>query len=176
MTSPTGATPPLHRRFNEQDALKLIRGRYAGLRSRISSQVSVLQKDGDFRQLCGSYYDAGYKDWLIISAVLNCMLTWKAHSRGLDLRFSEPREHLLELSEGLEDTCYPAWRFEKEEMDRMIATHNMTALVSYGFQPRRADFRAEVIERFLRERMNHFEFDLPHKPLFGEPPGDWPDV
>ncbi len=176
MSWPIGATPPLHRMFNEQKALELIRGRYAGLRSRISSQVSALQKDAEFRQLSRSYYDVGYKDWLIISAVFNCMLNWEGHSRGLDFRSSNPREDLLRLAEGLEDTCYPAWRFEKEEMDRMIATHNMTALLPYGFQVRRPDFRPEVVERFLRDRMNHFEPDLPHRPLFGEPPGDWPDV
>lgn len=52
----------------------------------------------------------------------------------------------------------------------MIATHNMTVLLPYGFQLRRPDFRPEVVERFLHDSMNHFEPDLPHRPLFGEPP------
>jgi len=176
MTWPLGAKPPLHRRFNEGKALELIRGRYAGLRSRIPSQVTTLQNDGEFRLLCRSYYDMGYKDWLIVSAVLNCMLNWKAHSLGLDFRSPESRQHFARIADRLEDSCYPAWRFEKDEMDKMIAIHNMSALLAYGFEPRRLDFREAVVERFLRERMNHFEFDLPHKELFGEPPGDWPDT
>lgn len=174
MTWPTGAKPPLHRRYDEETSLKLIRNRYAALYKMIPSQVATLQADEEFRGLCQDYYEQGYKDWLILSAILNAMLNWEANKLGIDPNDSKFLERFALLQETLDDTSYPAWLFDREIMDRMIATHNMTCLHSYGFQIRRSELSPEVVARFLSERMNHFELDLEHQPLFGEPRGEWP--
>ena len=174
MSWPIGEKPPLHRKFDEAVSIEKIRTRYQELKRRIPSQIAALQADSDFRQLCVDYYEKGYKDWLIISAVYNCMLNWLWNSRGYKPTAPNARQQFAALAEQIDDTTFPAWRFDKEMMDNMIATHNVTALQSYGFQPRRPDFHPDVVERFLRDRMRHFELDLPHVPLFGTPPGDWP--
>ena len=83
---------------------------------------------------------------------------------------------LEDIGKKLDNTTYPTWRFMDDDMARQMKVHGLLVLRSYGFELRRPDFQPEVVERFLRERMKHFELDLPHKPLFGEPPGDWPDV
>jgi hypothetical protein len=41
---------------------------------------------------------------------------------------------------------------------------------------RRPDVEPRAIRAFLRDRMHHYDLDLPHRPLFGTPPGDWPEV
>jgi hypothetical protein len=156
-------------------AREQVRHRYDALRARIPSQVAALQLDKDFRSLCKLYYGKGYKDWVILSAVINCMLNWQAQ-RHLDLRDAGDRARLPTMANDLNDTVYPAWRFTQEEMDRAVAGHNMAVLLRYGFEPRRADFQPKTVEKFLRERMRHFEADLPHEPLFGDPPGSWPEL
>lgn len=142
----------------------------------IPQQVQNLQNDGEFRAKCRSYYANGYKDWVITMAVFNCMIQWQGERVGVDLRNPRQIVSLSALGRKLANTTYPTWRFLEEDMAHQLTLHSFIVLQSYGFEPRRADFRPEVVERFLRERMRHFELDLPHQPLFGEPPGDWPEV
>lgn len=177
MSSATGVSPPLHRRFDEKAAMRYIRNRYHHCREKIAKQVKVLQEDTSFRRKCQSFYEKGYKDWVILTAIMNCVLNWKAKEIGLTVSPEEDPKQFLELQHTLRDTVYPSRRFLGEDMIFQIQVmHGITALKTYGFELRRRDFKPEVVEKFLRERMKHFDFDLPHNPLFGEPPGDWPRI
>ena len=176
MNSATGVSPPLHRRFNEQKAFDFIRNRYHQCYKKIAEQVKALQADAAFRNKCQEYYKRGYKDWVIVSAIFNCMLNWKAHELSLPVSPESARKQFLDLQNLLSDTIYPTWWFLGSDMDFHIQMHCLNALITYGFEPRRRDFRPDVVEKFLRERMRHFEFDIPHTPFFGEPPGDWPET
>lgn len=151
-----------------------VRRRYERLEVKLKSQVLVLQSDRDFRVLCSAYYQKGYKDWLILSGIYNCVLNWRAQSHGLDLVDPSTLAKFADLGEEMCENSYPAWRFDKEIMDQMIGIHNVLVLRTYGFEPRRMDFHLDAVERFLRERMDHFSADLPHNSLFGDPPGQWP--
>lgn len=176
MTSETGVKPPLHQRFDEQVAIRHIRNRYGEIRKAISRQVDVLRKENVFRQKCQGYYQSGYKDWVIVGAILNCMLNWKARDLGIDLPSEGAKQQFIELRNILSDVVYPTERFLGGDLDMHIKAHSLYALNSYGFEMRRKDFKPEVVEKFMRERMRHFDFDLSHRPLFGEPPGDWPNI
>jgi hypothetical protein len=175
MNSDTGIKPPLHRRFDKNRAMEFIRNRYRHCRNKIAKQVEVLQKDAAFREKCKEYYKRGYKDWVILTTILNCMINFKIQELGLKLPSEEVRNKYLELSNMLQNTVYPTNKF-LENMDLQIKFHSILALNTYGFELRRKDFKPDVVEKFLRERMRHFDFDLPHKPLFGEPPGSWPKM
>lgn len=172
---PAGENPPIHHRYNETEALAAIRRRYEAVLRFIPAQIEKLQADPEFRAHCQSYYARGYKDWVILMAIMNCMMNWRLNYRGIDVRdvakFSPEK-----IGEELNDDTHPTWRFLGEDMERQIDGHGVLVLPTYGFEMRRSDFKPAVIEKFLRERMNHFALDLPHKPLFGEPPGDWPDL
>jgi len=168
--------PPLHKRLNQAKSIDLIQNRYQRCHREIPTQVVKLQKDEEFRRLYQEYYGRGYRDWTILVAVFNCVANWKAQEARVDMRSRTGIKAFLELAKHLQDDSYPAWRFDREEMDRQIAGFNMTALLAYGFEFRRPDCNPEAVERFLRERMRHFDFDLPHQPLFGDPPGDWPQL
>ena len=107
------------------------------------------------------------------------MLNWKAHENGLTLTalfLNEDKKNFLDLQNKLSDIVYPPDRFSDTDMDNHLNVHNITVLKSYGFELRRKELNPEVVEKFLRERMKHFDFDLPHDPLFGEPPGHWPKI
>ena len=104
------------------------------------------------------------------------MIQWQAKRLGIDYRQPMQMISLDRVGKKLDNTTFPTWRFMDEDMAHQMQIHGLIVLQSYGFELRRPNFRPEVVERFLRERMNHFELDLPHRPLFGEPPGDWPDL
>jgi len=176
MTSGTGVKPPLHRRFDKEVAMHHIRNRYRELRKTISRQVGMLQKDSAFCKKCQGYYERGYKDWVIVGAIFNCMLNWKARDLGVKLPDEKEKQKVIELRESIHDAVYPTERFLGPDLDLHVKAHSIYALKSYGFEMRRRDFKPEVVEKFLRERMKHFDFDFSHNPLFGDPPGDWPSI
>jgi hypothetical protein len=170
-----GAKPPLNRRFDEETARAHVQKRYHSMRGQISSQVATLQQNSIFRKMCQKYYDEGYPDWVILSGILNIVVNRKAEDLSIDMETLEEDEvaNLLRLIPG---TVYPMDDFPKSEMDFHISTHFATALQAYGFSLRQTDLRSGELEKFLRNRMRHFDFDFPHQPLFGDPPGDWPDL
>jgi hypothetical protein len=174
MTSTTGLTPPLHRRFNEAESLRQIRDRYIGLKKSIPSQVKLLQADDAFLDRCGVYYQRGYKDWHILAAILNFMLHREAERHGLGWT-SDDVDRRKKLIDELSTVVLPADEFAGENFELHFRGHALICLRAYGFQPRNRRMKDKVVEKFLRERMRHFDLDIPHAPMFSRPPGDWPN-
>jgi hypothetical protein len=173
MTSITGLTAPLHRRFDEQDALRQIKSRYTALHEDIESQIRLLQSDPRFLARCEDYYHKGYKDWHILSAILNQMLQIRQCELGNQLRTKQEFEEFKKMALQLKGRVYPVERFLTSELDFMFVTHALTCLHRMGFEER-AGLDQECTRKFLRERMRHFDLDIPHQPMFRSPPGVWP--
>lgn len=75
--------PPLHRRFDEATALRLIQKRYENCKKWLPNQVKELQQYEAFRRQCKGHYARGYKDWIILGAIYNLVLNWRAEELGL---------------------------------------------------------------------------------------------
>lgn len=172
MTSTTGSPPP-HRRFDEADSLRQIRDRYIGLKQSITLQVEALQKDKGFMAICAEYYERGYKDWHILSAVLNQVLHLETERRGLGWSPHDMRLRQKVMNE-LHNAQFAPNAFNRADMDRNLSLHAMTCLQNYGFMLRNRRVKPEVVEKFLRDRMMHFALDIPHDPMFRNPIGNWP--
>src|SRR4051812_21162242 len=120
MTSITGSTAPLHRRFNEQDSLRQIRNRYLGMKDEIADQVNALQRDERFLSRCGEFYTRGYKDWHILSAILNLMLQLRCRELKLNLNKREDAERMKKVPKELRGRVYPTESFLTNELDFMF--------------------------------------------------------
>lgn len=173
MTSTIGLTPPLHRRFDEAESLRQIRNRYIALRSSIAPQVARLQKDDAFLSRCAGYYKRGYKDWHILAVVLNYMMNREARERGLGWTREDVKRQQKIVDE-LSSVLFPVEDFQGRDFESHFIGHALTCLQAYGFEYRNRRMRDQAVEKFLRERMRHFDLDIPHAPMFGRPPCDWP--
>jgi hypothetical protein len=69
---------------------------------------------------------------------------------------------------------YPVEDFLTAELDFMFINHAITCLQPYGFEDRGVRLATAPVIKFLRERMKHFDLDIPHSPMFGRPPAGWP--
>ncbi|MDZ4781404.1 MAG: hypothetical protein SGJ19_14215 [Planctomycetia bacterium] len=175
MTSTTGTTAPIHRRFNEEEAAAQVRNRYKLIRDKLSKQLDALQQDPGFCQYCDQWYNRGYKDWMIISAVYNVVLNVKLRERMTDyLDGEQATKAMQDIASRIIPDVYPSDRFMGDEFTACMYTFNIACLRTWGFHPRLHAIKSDVIESFLRKRMRHFDIDLPHKPIFGTPPGEWP--
>jgi len=175
MTLDIGKEPPLHRRFNQKKAIEHIRNRYRHAYEQIRKQVKILQHSKEFRDKCKELYEQGYKDWVILSAILNCKANWTSQIQRTSLADLDSKQY-WKLIEESKDVVFLPKDFLSEDFDKHIGLHFVMALTTWGFQLRRRDFDPKVVENFMRKRMKHLDFDLPHKPLFGDPLGDWPKI
>jgi len=178
MTSVTGAHPPLHRRYNEADALQQIRNRYDGCRKKIpAKQIAMLQKSQEFCEQARRLYQQGYKDSMIVVIIYNIIMNRHFAETGVDLlNRSEAVAAMREFTVGRIRKTYPAAAFLGAEFERARMTFLSTCLITWGFHPRLQVVEHAAIEAFLRHRMRFFDLDLPHDPLFDSPPGDWPAI
>ena len=117
MISSTGPIPPLHRKYNEQTSIEFIKNRYTNLHNVIEKQVELLQHDESFCDQCESYYEKGYKDWVILSTIHNCMMNWKANEIRLPLYMIDDRKEFKELVNLLQGVAYPTNLFFRDEFE-----------------------------------------------------------
>jgi hypothetical protein len=176
MTSTIGLKPPLHRRFNEARSLHYIRDRYRGMKGMFDAQLAILRADKDFLERCTKLYADGYKDWHILSAIFNRILNLESSKQHIDVGTKEGREAYKDLKDQLKTVVFPASLFEGPEWEFMFTMHAITCLARYGFEQRTVAMRPTLAVSFLRERMRHFDLDVPHQPMFGQPLGDWPNI
>ena len=173
----TGMIPPIHKRFNEPEALEAIRNRYRELRERMFAPVQMLQKSNRFLVQCREYYARGYKDWMLLSAAYNCILNLEFQRKNVDLLDRKAAQQAtMEFREMILSADYPEEAFLGQSFERCIFCHQSTVLCSWGFHPRVQSCDPKVVESFLRDRMKHFDYDLPHDDLFGDPIGEWPVI
>jgi hypothetical protein len=177
MESLAGEIPPLHRRFDEASSLSAIRNRYSKLRSILELQVKLLQDDIESRVVLRSFYDVGYKDWHLLSAIYNIRLNIEMPNLGISLDSPPSRREMKEAEARITQMPAPTSMFYTSSViENALRIFDMTTLRTYGFECRRQDYSFDVVQRFLRQRMKHYDLDLPHPPLFGKPPGSWPEV
>jgi hypothetical protein len=178
MASTTGGKPPTHRRFDRAASMEQIRNRYARLRRILDRQVPLLQRDPVFRERCAGLYERGYKDWHLLSAIFNMRLNWELRLLGVDPWDPSAPGLLGQVEEIVTHSVKDADRFTYPavELERALDTFDITCLKTYGFELRRPDVEPRAIRDFLRDRMHHYELDLPHQPLFGTSSGDWPEA
>jgi len=176
MTSTSGKLP-LHRRFDQKLTLEQIRNRYRKFGPAIRPQVEELQVDTAFREYCHRLYERGYKDWMILLAIFNTMLNWRLASEGASLAsISGPAPIDAHLMLAPWNTFPVADFLKPDALDAQLKVQMFSSMKAYGFELRRSDISMDAVEKFLRERMNHFTIDIEHEPLFGTPPGKWPNV
>jgi hypothetical protein len=141
-------------------------------------QVPPLQRDPVFLERCRGLYEQGYKDWHLLSAIFNMRLNWELRLLGLDPWDPSVPSLMGQVEEVVTRIPREPERFtqSREELDHALDTFDITCLKTYGFELRRPDVEPRAIRAFLRDRMHHYDLDLPHQPLFGTPPGGWPDT
>jgi hypothetical protein len=176
MTSIIGGSPPLHRRFDESKSIELIQNRYRNLQPILARQVEVLQKDVESRIVFRDFYDQGFKDWHLVSAVFNIRMNWYYGDFQFAMENPPDSDKLNEIKEIISLFTEPPSRFANAGLiEQALRIFDATVLMSHGFHCRRSDYKHEAVRNFLRNRMRHYDLDIPHQPLFGKPPGNWPD-
>jgi len=176
MSYPADSKPPLHKRFNEEESLIFIRNRYKNLKEDIFHQVEILKWNPEFRRKCQEYYAKGYKDWIILSAIFNLLLTIESKKIGLMPNSIEINKQIVKIRKIIKSTSYEIDTFLRIDFKALFSVFFINSLNTYGFNLRRNNFSPDFIESFLRERMRYFDYDLEHQAIFGEPPGSWPTV
>ncbi len=169
-----GVNPPLHHRYDKDEGLEHVSNRYTFLKESIAEQVEVLQSSEKFLEKCKQYYLVDLPDWVILLAVYNCIYNWLLRDSGHDIEKVEDIAIVEKLKKLIPETLYPEEAFLGADFEGQIKMHPVIVLRTYGFEPRRPSYNIELVDKFLRIRMKHYQIDIPHAPMFGVPAGEWP--
>ncbi len=154
-----------------------MRNRYVRGRIAAGAQVAELQKDAAFLAEARQWYTRGYKDWVLVSAIVNGLANEMMRERDLIPLPGRPVPKQMspdEMVEAVKGCVLPTTSFLGENFDRMITIFEISALGSYQLRPRSHHLIGDKVRAFLRERLEFYDFDYEHPPLFGSPPGSWP--
>ena len=174
MTSTNGSKLKLHHRHNLGPDKESIRFRYATYRRKLSQQVSLLQKSDVFRAKCTELYERGYKDWMILGALLNWTIRIAgSNASEIEATMQQTNER-IRSDEPFDEQITPDDLCGDEFLGFLYSFNFLFLATTYGFDLNRRKVEPRAAERFLSERLAHFDRDIPHVPMFGEKPGDWP--
>lgn len=156
---------PLHRLFDEKEELNYIRIRYEIIPRKIPRQLEYLARSIQFAEIVKELYSLGWKDWLIIWAILstvsNEILSKKYQVAGEEMLrahydFKEPDDFIP----------FDESHFTIERLEFFLRLGLMSSIQSYGFEFRDRDIEPEKIEKFLRKRFKFYDLDIEHIPFF----------
>jgi hypothetical protein len=137
------------------------------------SQMRALQVDERFLSQCADHYSRGYKDWHIIGAISNLMMNMEARRRGIEMH-PKNETRVCAVTEELKSVVFPVDFFLGQKLEFYYTLHLFTCMKQWGFESRGLGYDAKAVEKFMRERMKHFDIDIEHAPMFGRPPAWWP--
>lgn len=169
---------PLHYRAKTADQRTAVRNRYQRGRLGAGAQVAALQKDAAFLAEARGWYSRGYKDWLLVSAIVNGMGNEVMRQLGLVPKPGRPMPKPIssdQMLAAIKDKVLPTSLFLGDNFNRMISMFEIAALGSYELRPRAPQLEPDKLRAFLRDRLEFYDFDFEHAPLFGDPPGNWPE-
>ena len=169
---------PLHYRANRAEQRDAVRNRYQRGRIAASAQVAALQNDPAFLAEARGWYARGYKDWVLVSAIVNSLGNEVVRERDLGPRPGQPIPKPLppdEMLQAVKGRVLPTAAFLGDRFDHMVMGFEIAALAGYQLRQRTHQLDSAKLRAFLRDRLDFYDFDYKHAPLFGDPPGSWPE-
>jgi hypothetical protein len=159
--------------YNEQSELEDIGLRYANVQRSIPYTLKHLQKSPLFLSIVEQLKSEGWKDWHILQAIFNGMMSWYAEQSGANQDVQRLRsegqvlfKRLFEEGESPHDPSIPPEYFTLETMHVLLNTGMMTFLSKKGAVFGARGYDPERMRKIVRDRYHYFELDMPHPPVF----------
>jgi hypothetical protein len=157
--------------YTQELGRELALGRYEKIPARIPRQLAALRSEETFRDTVAELQRSGWPDHLLLLAVYNITLNFRAAAMGLDFRLAEDRARapdLYELPETKGSPLAPPTRFLADEMDlarRMAlpATLGLWKLTLHSSSP-----DLDAVESLLAKRYGYWTDDAEHEDPFPE--------
>lgn len=157
--------------YDEQIEREDIELRYANVLRALPRTLPHLQRSPCFLLLVKRLRNDEWKDWHILQAVFNGVVSWFLEQLGVSQGQRRDQENrivrqLLKDGESLDDPLIPPAYFTYETMELLLNAGITTFLAKKGavFRPRAYNF--QKLRKLAQRRYQYMHLDVPHTPLF----------
>jgi hypothetical protein len=159
--------------YDEQSELTDIELRYTNTQKSIPYTLQRLQQSPVFLETVKQLRIDGWKDWHILQAIFNGVMSWYASQSGANQDEKRLRKEgnilfrrLLHEGEAPDDPVIPPTYFTLDAMEAWLNAGVLTFLKQKGavFRPRA--YNPENMRKIVKKRYHYFELDTPHSSVF----------
>jgi hypothetical protein len=154
-------------KYNHEEALNFISGRYKNTLKCIHLTLAKLISDKEFQSLINGFRAEGWQDWQILIAIFNFIINHKANEELilLDIEKEEERkEKFFELFHKYKDMkeeesymLFPIVAFESNDFLFHLESSVVNVLETYNFENKATFPNFQAIKEFLDIRLNMSE-------------------
>jgi hypothetical protein len=163
-------TNSVHPQFEEAAELDRVRRRYDVGLAGLCHTIPRVKEQPEFRATIEELRRRGWKDWHVLSAMLNAAANYRACLRLGD---NPPPEDLKEAirkeifsPETADRPLVPATVFGAEPLEFHLLSVSLSSLSIAGFEiHQRFPNRSGLVE-YVRCRLRYFDLDVPHPDIF----------
>ena len=159
--------------YNEQSELEDIGLRYANVQRSIPYTLKRLQQSPLFLSIVEQLKNEGWKEWHILQAIFNGVMSWYAEQSGANQDVQKLRnegqalfQRFFEKGESPSDHSIPPEYFTLETMHVLLNIGIMTFLSKKGAVFGQRGYDQDRMRQIVRDRYHYFELDVPHSPVF----------
>ena len=166
----------LHPRFNEAEEKKRVRKRYQVCAAGLRYTLPRLKAESEFRQLISKFRADGWKDWHILSSILNVVAAARvAEEMGTNEPSAEWRKRFhaaIFAPETKDSVPVPLSKITPESVKMTMIGSMQSTMVGNGLHPSSGTPNIVGERRYMAERWRYFDLDVPHKRLLDEETDD----
>jgi hypothetical protein len=159
--------------YNEQSELEDIELRYTNVQRTIPYTLKRLQQSPLFLSIVEQLKNEGWKEWHILQAIFNGVMSWHAEQSGANQDVQRLRnegqvlfQRLFEQGESPHNSSIPPEYFTLETMHVLLNLGIMTFLTKKGAVFGQRGYDPERMRKIVRDRYHYFELDVPHSSVF----------
>jgi hypothetical protein len=158
--------------YSTEKSETMIRNRYQRSREILRYTIPRLAQDPLFMQIYQELIRRGWKDWHVLVALVNARLNYRIaterpSSAALEERLRAQPQHPVE---SLDEPPLPTDWVTVERLEEMRRFGFVTGAVHWGLEIHQDTPDLRAIEEVLGCRYGYWSDDVPHTPLFEEPP------
>jgi hypothetical protein len=159
----------LHPRFDEPEEISRVQRRYDVCAAGLRYTLPKFRSDPRFRKMIEKFRSEGWKDWHILSGILNVVTSIRVSRRlGADRPTNEwSTEFRNELFRPEEQNAaeVSADQVSEEAIRATILANIQSTMAGNGLAPSSITPNVEGVKRYMKERWRYFDLDVPHGDL-----------
>ncbi len=151
-------------KYDQAQSLRHICGRFYNHSRLIGITLERIKREYGYDEWLQQLREAGYLDWQITHAVMNCAISYKANHQLQNKQFASEKEHIQALEEVMGQlmrqdeqdyyVTFPLEAFKGKEFKDQLILNSSFVLASYGLENKSQTPNFEAIRELLTVRFN----------------------
>ncbi len=153
--------------YDKTNSEEMIKNRYKNCLAPIRFTLKQIIPSKEFQNLKDLLRQKGWKDWHILLAIDNLVITYRMKIKGINT-LEKCKDYSKKILEKEQENAIkvPLSEFTEENMSEALNGSMLSTLKLLGFSFPVRSLDLQKVENFLREKYNYFNDDIAHDNIF----------